>query len=167
MDAKLAIALALSFVPGEATTAATTPTIAARADLCDCRNCKCGIACDCADSVVNTKTAKSVVKQSPPVVKQSLATRSPVGHTHTCKNGHTWDHSVTASHNCPFCGAYQNVQDRISRPVTTAKAATPPWIASPPPVTMSLTTLQSSVSAGGCANGQCSNVSRGGFFRWR
>ncbi len=65
-----------------------------------------------------TKTA-AVVKAPVEVV------RSPIGHTHTCPAGHTWDHSITASHNCPFvnadgtvCGLYQNTQDPFPRPVT-------------------------------------------------
>jgi hypothetical protein len=58
------------------------------------------------------------------VVKQSLTTRTvittraPVGHTHTCARGHTWDHSENPTHNCRFCGLFQNVQDRTPRAVT-------------------------------------------------
>lgn len=46
------------------------------------------------------------------------ATRAPVGHTHTCPSGHTWDHSANPSHACEICGATQYVQDARPRPVT-------------------------------------------------
>ncbi len=45
-------------------------------------------------------------------------TRAPVGHTHTCRNGHTWDHQENPTHTCRFCGLSQAVQDRFARPVT-------------------------------------------------
>lgn len=76
-------------------------------------------------------------------------TRQPVGHTHTCANGHTWDHSITSSHNCPTCGLFQNQQDVFPRPVTTAPQSS--VFASPfaSPIQVS----------GGCANGRCEVVS--------
>lgn len=37
--------------------------------------------------------------------------RAPVGHTHTCANGHTWDHSANPSHTCRECGQSQYYQD--------------------------------------------------------
>ena len=58
--------------------------------------------------------------------------RSPVGHTHTCVNGHTWDHNMTAGHDCPVCGMAQYVQDQFPRPLTG-----------------------SNLSQGNCVNGQC------------
>lgn len=48
----------------------------------------------------------------------SWHTRAPQGHTHTCANGHTWDHAANASHVCQFCGLTQMIQDRSPRPVT-------------------------------------------------
>ena len=78
--------------------------------------------------------------------------RAAQGHTHTCANGHTWDHSVTSGHNCPVCGLFQNVQDATPRAVTTGGA------------TYALP------SSGGCANGSCSSggsAARFGLFRRR
>jgi hypothetical protein len=72
------------------------------------------------------------------------ATREAVGHTHTCTNGHTWDHSVTSGHTCPVpgCGLSQYYQDSYPRAVTTAGATYQP---------------NYTLSSGGCANGSCSS----------
>jgi hypothetical protein len=67
-----------------------------------------------------------------------ISSRAPVGHTHTCANGHTWDHSVTAGHDCPTCGLPQYVQDTAPKRVTVGAAS----------------------SSGGCTNGQCEAISR-------
>ncbi len=113
-----------------------------------------------------------------------LGLRAPVGHTHTCGNGHTWDHQATSGHSCPHCGQSQYVQDRSPRMVTVARtvqfteqvpvvAVTPapqPAPARPVVVNASVGTSYDSLralgvtfatGAGGCANGQCSTVSRG------
>lgn len=35
------------------------------------------------------------------------------GHTHTCANGHTWDHTMDGgSHRCPTCGLSQFIVDQ-------------------------------------------------------
>jgi hypothetical protein len=98
------------------------------------------------------------------LVKSTSVARQPVGHTHTCANGHTWDHSVTPGHNCPECGLPQYVQDPTPRTVT---AGTPGWHApapfaayQPPPAgqpfgAYSITGGNGYFGAGGCANGQC------------
>ncbi len=81
---------------------------------------------------------------SAPAVKTvpTVATaRQPSGHTHTCANGHTWDHSVTAGHNCPVCGLSQYVQDARPRAVTAGAVSAPRTYSLP---------------SGGCANGNCS-----------
>lgn len=49
---------------------------------------------------------------------KTFSTRSPIGHTHTCVNGHTWDHAANPTHTCKFCGSHQFVQDVTARPVT-------------------------------------------------
>lgn len=43
--------------------------------------------------------------------------RAPIGHTHTCAAGHTWDHVLNPGHNCQKCGRAQYVQDPFPRPV--------------------------------------------------
>lgn len=102
----------------------------------------------------------------------SWSTRAPVGHTHTCKNGHTWDHQLSTSHNCPYCGAFQNVQDRTPRPVTIKVAAASSFQATPdtamtaPTITVTpqRTVIQELTLPSNCANGQCQNPSVR-FFR--
>ena len=58
-----------------------------------------------------------------PVYKTVTTYRSPVGHTHTCRNGHTWDHMENPSHVCKICGASQYYQDRTPQmvPITRTK----------------------------------------------
>jgi len=73
------------------------------AKLCPCSPGACGCKGDC--------PAKCPAKTS-------------VGHTHTCANGHTWDHSVTSSHSCPTCGLQQYVQDAKAKPVTAGAVKT-------------------------------------------
>lgn len=48
----------------------------------------------------------------------TVSSRAPIGHTHTCANGHTWDHQANAGHTCQTCGLSQYVQDRTPRRVT-------------------------------------------------
>lgn len=83
-----------------------------------------------------------------------------VGHTHTCSNGHTWDHTMDGgSHRCPFCGQSQYVVDSTPKVVTGS-----PVQSSSPVVSYQIVPY----SSGGCANGQCdvgTAYSRPGFFR--
>lgn len=80
---------------------------------------------------------------------QSFTTRAPIGHTHTCANGHTWDHTANPSYTCQFCGLSQYVQDSVPRPVTVE-------VANPSAAAPLQTYTLPSASSGGCANGQCS-----------
>jgi hypothetical protein len=88
--------------------------------------------------------------------------RMPVGHTHTCVNGHTWDHSVTSSHQCPECGASQYVQDSRPRMVNVAPRKTNLEM-----YDAGRTSVH--YASGGCASGQCSTSSsstgRVGIFK--
>ncbi len=90
-----------------------------------------------------------------------FATRAPIGHTHTCVNGHTWDHQANPSHKCQYCGAVQYVQDRSPRPVTVTRTVVvdaPAPSALPPARAVQQNTsfyILPRSSAGGCANGQC------------
>lgn len=55
-------------------------------------------------------TAASI-QESKPVVIQPVTFQ---GHTHTCANGHTWDHTMdNGSHKCPSCGLMQFNVDTI------------------------------------------------------
>lgn len=93
----------------------------------------------------------------------ATTTRVAVGHTHTCVNGHTWDHTMDGgSHRCPICGQPQYVVDSVPKMVT----GSPTVVYSQPMTTYQITPY----SSGGCANGQCGSdyYSRGLFFRrWR
>lgn len=103
--------------------------------------------------------------------------RIPVGHTHTCGAGHTWDHSANSSHNCiapvertdgswGTCGLFQNYQDASPRMVHIFPTA---------PIAGKdrddvFTDSRSLLTLGaGCANGNCAAgagfASRGGLFR--
>ncbi len=62
------------------------------------------------------------------------------GHTHTCANGHTWNHATHAGHDCPVCGLSQYIQDPVPRQVNLGGS-----------------TQFNLGSSGGCANGQCSS----------
>ncbi len=102
-------------------------------------------------TVVNrTTTSASNVK---------VSTRAPIGHTHTCANGHTWDHSVTDSHNCPVagCGLFQNYQDAVPRMVNIGGYWSADQKGSPYQVTFdhSLYPGYGSAQGGGCANSSC------------
>lgn len=82
-------------------------------------------------------TNRCQVPTSPPAIRVAS------GHTHTCANGHTWDHSINPTHNCQVCGLPQYVQDPFPRPVMSYSAS-PSYYPLP------------SFSSGGCANGSCS-----------
>lgn len=135
-----------------------------------CPNCTgCVNGCNCVGGGSFCKnqacsTTSPLVARAAPVETFQLApsVRAAVGHTHTCANGHTWDHTVTAGHNCPVCGLPQYVQDSRPRMVNTAGGAvraTP--VAAPS--SFSSETFQSyslgGCSAGGCAGGSCSAAS--------
>lgn len=119
------------------------------------------------DSAPMATPKQTSVVSSPIRYQTVMATRSPQGHTHTCPNGHTWDHSATPGHNCPICGSAQFVQDRSPRMVTvmrTVKVETPevayasvpqtaPAIAAPAQTYLSPVIYK---ARGGCANGSCS-----------
>jgi hypothetical protein len=97
--------------------------------------CQCE-ACPCKTSNVVTAKPKA----------STTGFRQPRGHTHTCTNGHTWDHDANPTHTCKFCGLNQFVQDNRPRLVTVT--VTPTFT---PAVQKTVRTL----SAGGCANGNC------------
>ena len=85
------------------------------------------------------------------------AGRAPVGHTHTCSRGHTWDHSTNPGHNCPVCGESQFVQDTRPRAVNVGVQS----FTQPQPSQFRTYTIGGTSS--GCANGQCETVDfRGG-----
>lgn len=52
-------------------------------------------------------------KVTQPTVAQSYA--PTIGHTHTCANGHTWDHNTNPTHTCQVCGLQQYIQDPYPR----------------------------------------------------
>ncbi len=89
-------------------------------------------------------------------VVHAITHRAPIGHTHTCANGHTWDHSVTAGHNCPICGQAQYIQDRSPRMVTVVSSPSPARAAQP----QYHEVMQLFQASGGCASGNCSNTRR-------
>ncbi|MBX9623835.1 MAG: hypothetical protein K2X82_08465 [Gemmataceae bacterium] len=91
------------------------------------------------------------------------------GHTHTCRNGHTWDHSQDGgSHRCPTCGESQNVVDQPGRetapPVRYSTGSGCPTGGCPAVSAGSYRTLG---SASGCGPGGCPapSAARGGLFR--
>lgn len=121
-----------------------------------CFSCSsCGDACRCFGGQYYCAEGKCSAEK-PLKPGQSFTTRAPVGHTHTCANGHTWDHSANATHTCQFCGLSQYIQDPVARPVTVKAAAvatptTEPLQAVFPHQTYALP----GATAGGCANGNC------------
>lgn len=78
------------------------------------------------------------------------AARSPIGHTHTCSRGHTWDHSANPGHNCPVCGESQYVQDSRPRQENVGAVRSAPQVQAAPVRTYTI-----GASSSGCANGQC------------
>jgi len=67
--------------------------------------------------------------------------RSPVGHTHTCRNGHSWDHTSNPTHNCLICGEPQYTIDPVPRLVPTTSSTA---------LKYSLPTSTSGCGPGGC-----------------
>jgi len=87
--------------------------------------------------------------------------RAPVGHTHTCANGHSWDHQANPTHTCQFCGLSQYDQDPVPRMVATGTSS---GVVKMQGFEQSYSL--SAYSSGGCTNGQCSapqSVGRRGF----
>lgn len=117
--------------------------------------CPCGPNCPCvnvspsagrpvARMVSTTTYAAPVVRVSQPV-KTSFT-----GHTHTCSRGHTWDHTMDGgTHRCPYCGEFNN-----------SVSGGAGFTSSSGFVRYSL-----GAGSGGCASGNCSSASGGGFFR--
>jgi len=96
--------------------------------------------------------AAAVQHLSPaPVLVPAPAVVMPTGHTHTCANGHSWDHATNPTHTCQVCGLEQWVQDTTPRMATIGAG--------------------SNYSLGGCANGNCPTAGttftqqRGRLFR--
>jgi hypothetical protein len=65
--------------------------------------------------VVQTVVRKQTTTVVQPKVVQTTyqAKRTSYsGHTHTCSQGHRWDHTMDGgTHLCPYCGEYQSTQD--------------------------------------------------------
>lgn len=89
-------------------------------------------------------TAVAPAAPAPIPFPQTFSFRQPVGHTHTCVSGHSWDHAANAGHVCEFCGESQYTQDAFPRPVLVRSAVA--GIAAE--------------SFGACVNGSCQS---GGF----
>lgn len=103
---------------------------------------------------------ESEPKLEPTVVKTTVTYRQAQGHSHTCANGHTWDHAVTLGHSCPVCGLQQFIQDNPTKLIPMTIAAT----ISEPVVQYTFPGATSS----GCPNGQCGAppaTVRRGLFR--
>lgn len=100
---------------------------------------------DLPKSCFNMVVVSQPEKPRPVEVKLPIFShRQPIGHTHTCANGHTWDHTANPTHRCQFCGLAQNIQDRSPQLVTVNPSTT--RLISP------ITIYQN------CPNGQCPNV---------
>jgi len=130
-----------------AATAATAP-VAPRATA------PCGPGDNLAYPTIVTTDNTGVLINTRATVRSAAGT---AGHTHTCRNGHTWDHSMDGgSHRCPTCGESQFVQDsgprRVSAAPSRGSAGGCPTGGCPtgggPPA-------QSRGSAGGCPTGGC------------
>lgn len=62
-------------------------------------------------------TPKIITDIKPKEKEVKWGYRQPRGHTHTCANGHTWDHLSNPTHNCKICGLPQYIQDSRPMPV--------------------------------------------------
>lgn len=111
--------------------------------------------------VVNKMPKFEVVNHCPaPAVIRipALTTRAPVGsHTHTCANGHTWDHVANPTHTCQFCGLTQYVQDRSPRMVTVRTTSS--TVAAPRTAPQQYHEVMQ-MFQGGCPSGNCPNARR-------
>lgn len=92
-------------------------------------------------------------------VESSTSYRAPQGHTHTCVNGHTWDHAANPSHNCPQCGTPQYIVDPVPRMV--------PILASSSTATRTATLYALPSGSGGCIGPNCPLPSRQAILPWR
>ncbi len=104
-------------------------------------------------------------KVEAPATKQviSVSYRQPQGHTHTCANGHTWDHAMTSGHNCPVCGLPQYVQDRSPRMVAVKTVKTVPvstQTKAEPYDDRVIPAFIREAYASGCQGGNCPNLRR-------
>ncbi len=112
--------------------------------------------------------ASVVAPPLPKAVSVAVAgVRAPLSHTHTCSQGHSWDHVANPTHNCPVCGEYVTRVDSPSRMVNVNVAA-PVAVTTVSEVSGSYYSISAS---GGCASGQCSAPSSGfarrGLLGWR
>ncbi len=117
------------------------------------------------------------VLADPPPVQRRMRTeirtvtsyRRPIGHTHTCAMGHTWDHHANPTHVCRQCGRPQNVIDQPSRMVavvTRQEFAVPdaPELADYARPTQQQAVIHEDVqrvirsTTSGCATGNCPYV---------
>lgn len=118
-----------------------------------------------------------------PLVDQIVTTlRQPNGHTHTCANHHTWDHKENDGHICTApvirngkieqCGLVSTIQDSPKKMVTMVRVVksteknAPSAVVATKEITRQQATPVNFVeqyitrSSGGCANGQCSTITR-------
>lgn len=90
------------------------------------------------------------------------STRQPIGHTHTCANGHTWDHQANSGHTCLICGLSQYVQDSSPRMVTVRTSSNVPTYYYPQTTylpqytyTQGYTPQYTLGNSSNCVNGKC------------
>lgn len=110
----------------------------------------------------------SVTEPAPPKAKVEYYTRPPVGHTHSCKCGTTWDHTANPTHTCLYCGTSQFVVDNPPRPVTMQRVVGSASIDIPSSNPSPATYIFPGSSSAGCPNGQCgipAATYRRGLFR--
>lgn len=117
------------------------------------------------DSIKSDPPATKFTQKATTVTsyKTVTTTRAPIGHTHTCANGHTWDHQANPTHTCKICGLSQFTIDSRPRMVTELKSV---------PVTQNVQSVSTSQpvqpayqpqytlgtgvsSSSPCANGNC------------
>lgn len=125
-----------------------------------------------AAAIQKTRTLDSV-KASPRLTGSVIQAmyRRPVGHTHTCANGHTFDHKDGANkdHVCPHCGVVVTETDprprMVKETVPGLEAVTTEGPVTYQRVLTATITPQSIGSA--CANGSCAMPTRnvsGGWY---
>jgi len=143
----------------------------AKIQVCDCANCdKEACVGQCSTGGCSLKVETVATK---PVVKATTASRYSVpargfsGHTHTCANGHTWDHTMDGgTHRCPVCGLSQYIVDSGSMRGSVQSGLTQETIydndgnakqvwTMRSPQSASGTSIMGGCSSGGCASGNC------------
>lgn len=105
--------------------------------------------CDTVNGFTVTNKCPTIERR----VVQPVTLKAPVGHTHTCPNGHTWDHSTNPTHTCQICGLSQFIQDSTPRMVTSTQKQ--------------YSLSESTYSSSGCAGGNCptaTSSSRGNWY---